>query len=107
MWAKINPLKIASRGSAPHPAQAPALDPCGSSMLGGPPQAPGPSLEISVCAGRQAGSLSHPDRGVSLLAVTEREETNCVTGVTGGDYLFGGVTLGVRLFVLIRVCRCE
>ena len=31
--------------------------------------------------------------------------TKCVTGVTGGDYLFGGVTLGVRLFVLIRVCK--
>ena len=30
--------------------------------------------------------------------------TKCVTDVTGGDYLFGGVALGVRLFVLIRVC---
>ena len=33
----------------------------------------------------------------------ERRVTNCVTGVTGGDsnlYLFGGVTLGVRLSVM-------
>ena len=48
----INPLKIASRGSAPHPARAPALDPC--DMLGGHP--PAPRLLKSLSAGRQAGT---------------------------------------------------
>ena len=39
--------KIASRGSAPHPARAPALDPCG--VLGADTPRPPRLFKVSVC----------------------------------------------------------